>query len=189
MTNQDNLRGYDLETLASAKIYSNVNYDNFSVDYGVTTDGGTSIFLQKDGKKVEVVPSTYYEYVGEKCNESEPAKIIYAQNGDIYLDAPNGDIIIRAKNVRIVAEDGSGEVTVNSGKIIDLSAPAVKENATNITVAAPGNLETMVGTKSGSTQIQNQDGSSTDLLQGTFLGSIMSGLQNLQKFFQDCKIM
>jgi hypothetical protein len=189
MTNQDNLRGYDLENLASAKIYSNINYDNFSIDYGVTTDGGASVFLQKDGKKVEVIPSTYYEYVGETCNDGEPAKIIYAYNGDIYLDAPNGDIIIRAKNVRIVAQDGSGEVTVQSGKIIDLRAPAIKENATNITVAAPGNLETMVGTKSGSAQIQNQDGSSTDLLQGSFLGGILSGLQNLKKFFNDCKVI
>jgi hypothetical protein len=185
MSNQ-NQTGYDVETLAAAKIYSNVEYGNTKVEYGVTTDSGGSIFLQSNGGKVEVVPDTSYEYVGDICADNQPAKIIYAKNGNIHLEASNGDIILKAKNIRIVAEDGSGEVTINSGKIVDIKAPYIKENATNIAVSAPGNAETMVGTKSGATQIQNQDGSSTDLLQGSFLGSIFSGLQSLKKFFQDC---
>jgi hypothetical protein len=37
MRNEDQT-GYDLETLSTAKIYSNIKYNNFSVDYGVTTD-------------------------------------------------------------------------------------------------------------------------------------------------------
>jgi hypothetical protein len=188
MKNTNNQKGYDLENLASAKIYSNLNYNNFSVDYGITTDGGNSILLQKDGNRVDVSLNTYYENVGYNCVDGEPAKIIYAKNGNIHLEAANGDIILKAKNIRIVAEDGSGEITINSGKIIDIKAPAIKESGTNITVVASGNLETIAGTKSGSAQIQNQDGSSTDLLQGSFLGSIMSGLQGLKKFFDDCKI-
>ena len=178
--------GYDIETLASAKMYSNVNYGNNTIDYGVTTDGGNSVFLQKDGKRNEYVPSTSYELVGDRCNDDEPGKVILATNGNIHLEAQNGDIILKARNIRIVAEDGSGEITLNSGKIIEIKAPYVKENATNIAVTASGNLETMSGTKSGSAQIQNSDGSSTDLLQGTFLGQIFSGLQSLKKFFKDC---
>ena len=178
--------GYDIETLASAKLYSNVSYRDVVVDYGVTTDGGASMFLQKDGKLNEYVPSTSYELVGEKCNEGEPGKVILAKNGNIQIEAQNGDIILKAKNIRIVAEDGSGEVTLNSGKIIEIKAPYIKENATNIAVTASANLETMAGTKSGSAQIQNSDGSSTDLLQGTFLGQTFSGLQSLKKFFKDC---
>lgn len=179
-------RGYDIETLASAKLYSNVNFKNNTIDYGITSDGGNSVLLQRDGKRNEYVPSTSYELVGETCNEGEPGKVIIAKNGNIHLEAQNGDIILKAKNIRIVAEDGSGEVTLNSGKIIEIRAPYVKENATNVTVTASGNLETLAGTKSGSAQIQNSDGSSTDLLQGTFLGQIFSGLQSLKKFFKDC---
>lgn len=178
--------GYDLETLSSAKIYSNVDYRNNTIDYGVTTDGGASLCLQKDGKINEYSPSTSYELVGEKCNDGEPGKVIIAKNGNIHIEAQNGDIILKAKNIRIVAEDGSGEVTLNSGKIIEIKAPYVKENATNISVTASGNLETIAGTKTGSAQIQNSDGSSIDLFQGTFLGNIFSGLQSLQKFFKDC---
>lgn len=178
--------GYDIETLTSAKLYSNVNYRDNTVDYGVTTDGGNAVFLQKDGKRNEYVPSTSYELVGDKCNDNEPGKVIIAKNGNIHLEAQNGDIILKAKNIRIVAEDGSGEVTLNSGKIVEIKAPYIKENSTNMAVTASGNYETLTGTKSGMSQIDNKDGSSTDLLQGTFLGQIFSGLQSLQKFFKDC---
>lgn len=185
MTNQ-NQRGYDIETFATAKTYSNVKCGNHTVDYGITTDNGIAQLLQNDGKKVEVVPSTSYEYVGEKCNEKEPAKIIYAKNGDIYLDAPFGDIIIRARNIRIVAEDGSGEITLNSGKTVEFKAPNIKESGTNVTVSATGNVEVFAGTKSGAAQISNQDGSSVDLLQGSFLGKLFGNLQSLKKFFEEC---
>lgn len=181
MTNQ---RGYDIETLAAAKIYSNVRHNDYVVEYGVTTDGGNAEMLQEDGNRVEVVPKTSYEHVGDKVNQSEPAKIILAKNGNIQLEAQNGDIILKARNIRIVAEDGSGEVTINSGKTIEVRAPNIKETGTNITVTAPGNLETITGTNSTNSQIQNQDGSSTDLFQGTFLGKIFSGLESIRKFFK-----
>lgn len=178
--------GYDIETLAAAKIYSNVNYRNNNIEYGVTTDGGNSIFLQKDGKKAEYCPSTSYELVGELCNEGEPGKLIIAKSGNIHLEAQDGDIILKAKNIRIVAEDGSGEVTLRSGKIVDIKSPYLKQDATNISTSASGNMEVMAGTISKTAQIQNNDGTSTDLLQGTFLGKIFSGLQSLKKFFKDC---
>lgn len=177
---------YDIETLSSAKIYSNVEYQDAILDYGITTDGGNATLMQQDGTRVENTPKTSFEYVGDKVQSEEPAKIIYAKNGNIHLEATNGDIILKAKNIRIVAEDGSGEITINSTKIIDIRAPYIKENATNITVTAAGNIESLSGTISGSAQIQNTSGSSTDLLQGSFLGQIFSGLQGLKKFFKDC---
>ena len=183
MTNQ---RGYDLETLAAAKIYSNVRHDEFVVEYGVSTDGGCAEMLQEDGNRVEVVPGTSYEYVGNKTSDKSPSKIILAKNGNIHLEAQNGDIILKARNIRIIAEDGSGEVTITSGKTVEIRAPNIKVSGTNVTTTAPGNLGTFSGTKSGNVQIQNDDGSATDLLSGSFLGGIFSGLQSLKKFFNDC---
>jgi hypothetical protein len=182
MTSQ---RGYDVETLAAAKIYSNVKCENISADYGVTTDSGHVELSLEDGKKVEVVPSTYYEHVGQNCNQEEPAKIIFAKNGNIHLEAQNGDIVLKARNIRIVAEDGSGEITLNSGKIIKIKAPSTNIAGTNVTTTAPGNLETIAGTVSSGAQIQNQSGSATDLLQGSFLGSIMKVLSSVEKFFKE----
>lgn len=174
------------ETFNNAKTYSGVEYEGTIIDYGITTDGGNALLMQQDGTRVENTPKTSYEYVGNKCQDSEPAKIIYAKNGNIHLEASNGDIIIKAKNIRIVAEDGSGEITINSAKIIDIRAPYLKENSTNMTVTVAGNLETLSGTKSGSAQIQNDDATGTDLLSGSFLGGIFSGLKDLQKFFKEC---
>ena len=88
-----NQRGYDLETLAAAKIYSNVRHDEFVVEYGVSTDGGCAEMLQEDGNRVEVVPGTSYEYVGNKTSDKSPSKVIIAKNGNIQLEAQNGDII------------------------------------------------------------------------------------------------
>jgi len=180
-----NNEGYDIETLAAAKVYSNVSQDGNVIEYGLTTDGGNVQLMQKDGKRIEVVPSTSCEYVGKQCNVGEPGKVILVENGNLHLEAQNGDIILKARNIRIVAEDGSGEITINSGKIIDIRAPYIKENGTNITVTATGNLETLAGTKSSSAQILNADSSATDLLQGSFFGQILSGLQSLKKFFQN----
>lgn len=177
---------FDIETLSKVAFHSGIFCGDNLIDYATTTDGGNSTIMQNDGTRIERTPKTAFEYVGDKVQDNEPAKIIYAKNGNIHLEASNGDIIIKAKNIRILAEDGSGEITINSTKIIDIRAPYLKENATNITVTASGNLETFAGTKTGSAQIQNSDGSSVDLLQGSFLGKAFSGLQSLKKFFKEC---
>lgn len=172
-----------IETLANAKIYSNVECQGIKIDYGITTDSGIADVMQADGKRGQYTPGTSYELVGNKTKSKEPAKIILAENGNIHFEAENGDIILKAKNIRIVAEDGSGEVTINSGKILELRAPILKVNGTNVTVTASGNSEELSGTKSDNAQISNQTGTATDALQGTSLGKIWSGFNYLKKLF------
>ena len=174
------------EILDTACIYSNVECDGKKIDYGVTTDSGNSTLMLTDGNKVDVTPKTSLECVGERVQDNEPAKTIQATNGNIQLEAKNGDIILKAKNIRIVAEDGSGEVTINSTKIISINAPYIKENATNITMTASGNVETFGNNIASSAQILNDAGSSVDMVQGSLLGKAFSGLKGLKKFFKDC---
>lgn len=174
------------EILDAACIYSNVECDGKKIDYGVTTDSGNSTLMLIDGNKVDVTPKTSLECVGEKVQDNEPAKTIQATNGNIQLEAKNGDIILKAKNIRIVAEDGSGEITITSTKIISINAPYIKQNGTNITVTASGNVETFGNTISSSAQIKNCSMSSVDMTQGSFLGQASSGLKGLKKFFKDC---
>ena len=174
------------EILDSACIYSGVECSGKKIDYGVTTDGGNSTLMLTDGNKVDVTPKTSLECVGERVQDNEPAKTIQATNGNIQLEAKNGDIILKAKNIRIVAEDGSGEITITSTKIISLNAPYIKQNGTNITIAASGNIETFGNTISSSAQILNTSGTSTDAIQGSLLGGKLSGLKGLKKFFKDC---
>lgn len=184
MSNQNN--NFDVETFTKARTYSGVECQGKVIDYGITTDGGNATLLQGDGVRVETTPKTSYEHVGHSAKVDEPAKAIYAKNGNIHLEASNGDIIIKAKNIRIVAEDGSGEITITSTKIIDMRAPYIKQNGTNITMTASGNMEMFANTVSSSAQISNNSGTSTDALQGSFLGGILSGLKGLKKFFKEC---
>lgn len=184
MSNQNN--NFDAETLAKAKTYSGVECNGKVIDYGVTTDGGNTTLFQNDGTRVETTPKTSYEHVGHSAKVDEPSKIIFAKNGNIHLEASNGDIIIKAKNLRIIADDVSGEITINSTKIIDIRAPYIKESATNLTMTTAGNMELFGNTITKSAQIQNSDGSSIDLLQGSFLGQVFSGFKGLKKFFKEC---
>lgn len=175
-----------VETYDNSKFYSGETFNGVKLDHAITTDGGNATMWQADGTRVDNVPGTAFEYVGEKTKEDDPAKIIYAKNGNIEIRAPNGQITLIARNIRIVAADGSGEITLDAAKILSLKAPYIKENSTNMTITASANYEVMAGTKSGAGQIKNCEMSGTDEVQGSFLGKAASSLKNLKKFFKDC---
>ena len=61
-----------------------------------------------------------------RVKDKEPAKVIYARNGDIHFEAPNGQITLKAKNIRLVSQDGNGEVTIQAGKTIEIDGPTAK---------------------------------------------------------------
>lgn len=177
-----NSRGRDLETLAAAKIYSNVETQGVISDYAITTDDGHMLQMRETGDRVDFSPKSSEEYVGEKCQEGEIAKLIYAKNGNIYLDAPSGDIVLRAKNVRIVAQDGNGEVTIRSGKIVEFSGPIVRTKGTDVTVTATKSVDIMGSTVDSTASVAVTSSSLSDITQGSFVGAILSGLTKLKQF-------
>jgi hypothetical protein len=177
-----NQRGRDVEPLAAAKIYSNVETLGVVSEYGITTDCGHMLQMREDGNKANYVPKSSAEYVGENCKEGEISKLIYAKNGDIYLDAPAGDIVIRAKNIRLVAQDGSGEVTIRSGKIIEFNGPVVRTKGTDVTITATKSVDIMGTTVDSTASVQVSSSSLSDATQGSFVGSILSTIGKLKQF-------
>jgi hypothetical protein len=175
-------RGRDVETLAAAKIYSNVETQGVISEYAVTTDCGHMLQMREDGNKANYVPKSSAEYVGKSCKEKEIAKLIYAENGDIYLDAPAGDIVIRAKNIRLEAQDGSGEITIRSGKIVELNGPVVRTKGTDVTVTATKSVDIIGTTVDSSASVQVSSSSLSDVTQGSAVGSILSALGKLKQF-------
>jgi hypothetical protein len=175
-------QGRDLETLAAAKVYSNVETLGRISEYAVTTDCGHMLQMREDGNRADYSPKTSAEYVGDKCKEKEIAKLIYAENGDIYLDAPAGDIVIRARNIRLVAEDGSGEVTIRSGKIIEFNGPVVRTKGTDVTITATKSVDIMGTTVDSTASVQVASSSLSDITQGSFVGAILSSLSKLKQF-------
>lgn len=187
----------DLEIHKNYKVYGGVK-DSFlgkTVEWGVVTNGGpeadiNSIFLCADGDKVETTSKTSTEVtgvgkVGTRCQPGEPSKVIIAQSGDIVLDAKNGDIIIKGRNIRIVAEDGSGEITLRSGKIIEINAPVSNVKGTNVNITATSKVTQLGQFVEGSAGVQASSSTMTDATKGSFLGKVLGAINSLKKFLRD----
>ena len=92
------------------------------VQYSMITDSHNGFTYFENGDKGEIISGSSTEKVGMNVNSKEPAKVIYAANGDIVFEAPGGQITLKAKNIRIIAEDGEGEITLQAGKILEADA-------------------------------------------------------------------
>jgi hypothetical protein len=181
----------DLEVHKNYKVYGGVESKTFgkTVEWGVATNGGPtndvqSIFLCDDGDKIETTPRTSLEVVGAKCTDKEPAKVIYAKNGDIEIRAPGGQITLIAKNIRIVAEDGSGEITLKSNKIIQTDAPSTKVVGTNVDIAANSQASMMGEFSEVVGGVQASIGTITDSKKGSFIGALLSILGKFEKYLK-----
>ena len=181
----------DLEVHKNYKIYGGIESEVYgkTIEWGVATNGGPtndvqSIFLCDDGDKIETTPRTSMEVVGGKCSDKEPAKVIYAKNGDIEIRAPGGQITLVAKNIRIIAEDGSGEITLKSNKIIQTDAPSTKVLGTNVDIAANSQATVMGEYVESAGGIQASSGTVTDAFKGSFIGGILKSLTKFEQFIK-----
>lgn len=186
----------DLEINKNFKIFGGVE-DSFTgkkVEWGVVTNGGpeadiNASFLCADGDRVDVTSKTSTEItgvgkLGSKCQQGEPSKAIIAQSGDILLEAKNGDLIIKAKNIRIIATDGSGEITLRSGKIIEINAPTSNVKGTNVNVVATSKVTQLGQFVEASAGVQSSSSTMTDATKGSFLGKALGAINTLKKFMQ-----
>jgi hypothetical protein len=150
------------------------------IDYAVFTDNGQGFEYTQDGQKIDVCRKTSLEISGLDVSEGEFGKIIDAKGGDILIQALNGDITLKARNIRIVALDGSGEVTINAGKQIHTNAPIT---------SIKGGIQNTVMTNSASTGALSTD--TTGVMQNTAQsgaeeceGSLLTKLLSIAKKFQ-----
>lgn len=154
------------------------------IDYSVTTDLNQGFMYTQDGMKFDQCQKTSYELSGEKCQEGEPAKIIRAANGNIVIEALDGDVIIRANNIRLVAADGSGEITLSSGKHIATNAPKVTIKGTNNDILATSTASVAGNFVDSVAGVAASGGTVTDATQGSFLGGLMKILQKFKKWLE-----
>lgn len=181
----------DLENHKNYKVYGGIESETFgkTIEYGVITNGGPtqdpqSFLMCDDGDKIEVTPRTSIEVVGSKCSDKEPAKVIYAENGDVEIRAPGGQITLIAKNIRILAEDGSGEITLKSNKIIQTDAPSTKVLGTNVDIVATSQATTMGEFVESAGGTQASSGTITDITKGSFFGGILKALTKFEQFLK-----
>jgi hypothetical protein len=119
------------------------------IDYAVITDASQGFQYTMDGNKYDECDGTSYETCGFKGQSKLPAKVLRAVRGDIHIEALDGDIILKGNNIRIVATDGSGEVTISSLKNVTVKSPIANIDGTNVNITGKNN----VSLGGGSTEI------------------------------------
>lgn len=154
------------------------------VGYGMITDEHCGYTYYRDGTKLDISTSTSIEVCGRQVKDKEPGKIIYAKNGDIHLEAVNGQITLKAASIRLIAEDGEGEITFQAGKVIESDAPTNRVKGTNVDIAAKNSTNLMGNYVESAAGVQQSSSSLTDLFQGSFIGQILNSLGNLKKFLK-----
>ena len=155
-------------------------------DYAVYTDYGQGFSWTTDGEHRSVTNKTSYDLSGVDPSASSgiPAKIIRTKRGDIIIDAMDGDIIIRGKNVRLVASDGAGEVTITSGKQFAVNAPIQSLKGTNFNTVMSNNVSIGAQTVDTNGNMQNTSNSGGEEGQSSILSRILGVVKKFGAFFE-----
>ena len=96
----------------------------------------------------------------------------------------DGDIILRGKNIRIVALDGAGEVTVVSGKHFSVNAPVqnVKGGVSNTVMSNSASVGAQAVDTTGN--MQNSQNSGVEESQSSILSQLLGIVKKFQKFLE-----
>lgn len=150
------------------------------IDYAMFTDNGQGFEYTMDGQYMQKCDKTSYELCGIDNQEKEPAKIIRAKRGDIVIEAMDGDIILRGRNIRVVALDGTGEVTVVSGKHFSVNAPVQNFKGSNSNTVMSNSASIGAQATDTTGNMQNSQTSGAEDSEG----SILTRLLNIAKKFE-----
>lgn len=154
------------------------------ISYSMITDEGTGFRYYKTGDYWNINDRSSVERCGIRLNDKEVAKLIQADNGDIEIRAPGGQITLMAKNIRIVAEDGDGEITLQAGKILEADAPTSRVKGTNVDITAVSGAQVMGSYADMTAGVQQSSSSLTDITQGSFVGAVLNVLGNIKKYLE-----
>jgi hypothetical protein len=157
------------------------------IDYAVFTDNGQGFEYTVEGNYYERCDKTSYELCGaEITDEKQPAKVIKASNGNINIEAPGGEVIIRAKSIRLVAEDGQGEITLTALKAAAITAPVQTFKGANSNTVMTNSLSLGAQVVESSGNIQNSANSGADDTESSILNKLLKINDKFKKFLKAC---
>lgn len=161
-----------------------VDLSGKTIDYAVFTDNSQGFEFTTDGQHMQQCRKTSYEVCGLDNQEKEPAKIIRAKRGDIIIEAMDGDIILRGRNIRVVALDGTGEVTVVSGKHFAVNAPVQSFKGSNSNTVMSNSASTGAQATDTTGNMQNSQTSGAEDSEGSILTKLLNIAKKFQKFLE-----
>tara|TARA_B100000287_G_scaffold185102_1_gene175046 strand:- start:18580 stop:19149 length:570 start_codon:yes stop_codon:yes gene_type:complete len=153
-----------------------------TTDWVMVTDNAQGLGFYKDGLSRLTTNKTSLDLSGFKCKENEPAKIIKAENGDIYIEAVFGDLHLKGRNITIEATADDGECVITSGKHVEIRAAICKINGEMTSVLASKDLKLSGQFVQSTAGITNELTQMTDLYKASFYGKLMGGLNAVKQF-------
>lgn len=154
-----------------------------TTDISIITDNAQGFQYTTEGNKFDACNKTSYEVCGKEGTAGKPSKVIRAEIGDITIEAVSGDIILKGMNIRIVAKDGSGEITLSSPKQISLDAPIQSVKGGNINVVGTNNVALAAQAVDTTGNIQNTANSGAEEGQSSLLTKVLGALKKFKDFF------
>ena len=161
------------------------SFANGDIELGLSTPTKQGINMYKNGNCDFAINGTLKEVSGFNVkNPEQYARIIDADKGSILIQALNGTITLKARNIRLVGVDGTeGEVTIQASKIVNMDAPTVSGQGTNISFAG-ANKTQIAGTSldlATSTKASCASGLDTD--SSSIMGQILKAIKDFKEFF------
>jgi hypothetical protein len=157
-----------------------------SVDFSIVTDLGQGFEYTQEGNKFDRCDKTSYELCGTDSQETEPAKIIRAVNGNIHIEALNGEVVIKAKSIRLVAQDGSGEVTITSAKHFAVNAPIQNFKGSMSNTVMSNSVSSGALSVDSRGEIQNSATSGSEDTEGSLLTQLLKISQKFKNWISKC---
>jgi hypothetical protein len=133
------------------------------------------------------VPTQMKEVLGRKLDKKSgvPAKWVYAENGDIVLDARNGNIVLRAQNIQLHAVDAlGGQITLDASKIVNISSPIFNATSDYAHLSCAANIDIVGGSSGIHGEFANENTKGTEETDTSFFGKILTGIKKFKKFFK-----
>jgi len=154
------------------------------MEYSVVTDTSQGVHYAANGNKFDNCNASSIELCGINCDAEGFGKTLKALNGNILIECLNGEIVLKANSIRLLARDGKGEITLVANSQIASKAPIVNAKGTISNALMTNSASVAAGSVDSVGNIQNSSGVTTDILKGTFLGSIMKILEKFKKFLE-----
>jgi len=115
-------------------------------EFIVATDENQGIEFYKKGNAKVLANKTIEVVAGGRLDDNNAFAItLDARSGNILIQALDGDLVLEGGNVKIIATDDDGDVTIRSGKTANIEAPEVKMDGTKVDMTAKSDLHIQGG--------------------------------------------
>ena len=118
-----------------------ITQDHGIAEFIVSTDQNQGIQFYEKGN-AKMLANKSVEIVAGKQNKDNKSFAITldAKSGNILISCPDGDLILEGANVKIIAKDSDGDVSISSPKTLSMNAPEVNLKGTKTNVSATSDL-------------------------------------------------